>query len=96
MQLTTRRCLIRKSTKRTPHARNSFVDCLGQTISLSLLEPEKKNHYVHRSISMHILHTVLYTIRKLLTRRICCLTNQLYFLGLHLNDLFRFLVHLLL
>ena len=69
---------------------------LGKQLVFLYWNRKKKNHYVHPNISTHILHTVLYTIRKLLTRRICCLTNQLYFLGLHLNDLFRFLVHLLL
>ena len=39
---------------------------------------------LHPNISMHILHTVLYTFPKVLTRRICLTVKSFFLLGDHL------------
>ena len=42
-----------------------FIETRNKVFKLSGLNP------LHPNIIMHILHTVLYTIAKVLTRRIC-------------------------
>ena len=53
------------SGERIPSIDYFFIETRNKVFKLSSLNP------LHPNIIMHILHTVLYTIAKVLTRRIC-------------------------
>ena len=50
----------------------------GKVLAKPILNP------LHPNISMHILHTVLYTFPKMLTRRICLTIKSFLIVGDHL------------